>query len=229
MCVPVAPSVGGATTKAAGTPPVAANTAPLPVGIDYSKYANKSPYEIQTQMHPGGLPQGWSWDNWMQANAGAPDPRNHTNSGELITPAQLAQWGPSHAPATTGNPVNRPASGPVFTPGAAPTTPQTTNPVSRPPVVASAPAAPQVVNPVSRAPLPSNSAPEPSGAHVPSTPEPANLGPGSALFFGNAPVSNHQGTYRVDPAYSPGETQLGDPVTRVSHAMSRRYRPRVMY
>jgi len=61
-----------------------------PVGIDYSRYAKDSPFTIQTQRFPGGLPTGWDWGEWAKVS-GQPDPRTHTAGGGAIA----EQSGPS--------------------------------------------------------------------------------------------------------------------------------------
>lgn len=84
------PSVPSATSAAPPTAPTtpapvqSSGTAPPPAaaGIDYSKYAGVSPYDLQTRLMPNGLPTNWSWDEWMKVNPGAPDPRIYSNTGD---------------------------------------------------------------------------------------------------------------------------------------------------
>ena len=55
-------------------------------GIDYSRYAGVSPFELMTQPkygRPDTLP-GWDWAEWMKVNPGQPDPRVST-SGPAAT------------------------------------------------------------------------------------------------------------------------------------------------
>lgn len=187
-----------------------------PGTIDYSRFKGVSPLQVYTSF-TNGLPPNWSWDQWMNANPGAQDPRNHTHSGDLITPGQLAQW--QNPVQTTPPPTNTPP--PPSNPGE-PTKPPVTTVAQAPPVTIPnpGPLKPPVTPPVAKVAtspvdtvLPAATASSSSGAF-----------PGSQVFNGVPGSGGAGGTnYRVDAAYSPGVTSLADtPVGSITNALLRR-------
>lgn len=62
-----------------------AGTSASAPGIDYSRYAGVSPFDIQTRIHPSGLPVGFDWTEWMKVNPGQPDPRVTTQAAARET------------------------------------------------------------------------------------------------------------------------------------------------